>query len=138
MLGLRDVKMRERLLRINDLTLEKAIDICKESEQTSAQLQAMQSGTHDVVSFVRKRQTRDEVSRPTNRTHKKDEYAEESYSSRATRLQVLWASERATRMPCLWANLSKVWKEEPLFRRMYTRTKKCSSSVSSETNHRRR
>ena len=70
-LGLRDDKMRERLLRINDLTLEKAIDICKASEQTSAQLQAMQSGTHDVVSFVRKRQTRHAASTPANRTYKK-------------------------------------------------------------------
>ena len=70
MLGLRDDKMRERLLRINDLTLEKAIDICKASEQTSAQLQAMQSGNHDVVSFVRKRQTRHAASTPANRTYK--------------------------------------------------------------------
>ena len=70
-LGLRDDKMRERLLRINDLTLEKAIDICKASEQTSAQLQAMQSGNHDVVSFVRKRQTRHAASTPANRTYKK-------------------------------------------------------------------
>ena len=70
-LGLRDDKMRERLLRINDLTLEKAIDICKASEQTSGKLQAMKSGTRDVVSFVRKRQTRPAASRPTNRTYKK-------------------------------------------------------------------
>ena len=45
--------------------------ICKASEQTSAQLQAMQSGTNDVVSFVRKRQTRHAASTPTNRTYKK-------------------------------------------------------------------
>ena len=70
MLGLRDDKMRERLLRINDLTLEKAIDICKVLEQTSAQLQAMQIGTYDVVSYVRKRQTHHAASRPTNRTYK--------------------------------------------------------------------
>ena len=63
--------MLERMLRINDLTLEKAIDMCKASEQTSVQLQAIQSGTHDVVSFVRKRQTRHAASRPTNRTYKK-------------------------------------------------------------------
>ena len=31
----------------------------------------MQSGTHDVVSFVRKRQTRHAASTPTNRTYKK-------------------------------------------------------------------
>ena len=37
-LGVRDEKVRERLLRINDLTLSKAIDICKAAEQTSQQL----------------------------------------------------------------------------------------------------
>ena len=58
----------ERLLRINDLTLEKTIDICKASEQTSAQLQAMQSGNQDVVSFVRKRQISHS---PANRTYSK-------------------------------------------------------------------
>ncbi|KAI0210038.1 hypothetical protein LSAT2_005232 [Lamellibrachia satsuma] len=63
--------MRERLLRTNDLPLEKAINIFIASEQTIAQLQAMQSGTHAVVSFVKKRQTRHAASRPTNRTYKK-------------------------------------------------------------------
>ena len=61
-LGLCDHKMRERLLRMNDLTLEKAIDVCKASEQTSAQLQVMQGATQD-VSFVRKRQMR-QTARP--------------------------------------------------------------------------
>ena len=86
MLGLRDDKMRERLLRINDLTLEKAIDICKASEQTSAQLQAMQSGNQDVVSFVRKRQI---SHAPANRTYTKtstpkraQEYQECKYCGR--------------------------------------------------------
>ena len=34
-LGLRDDKVQERLLRINDLSLQKTIDICKAAEQTS-------------------------------------------------------------------------------------------------------
>ena len=34
-LGLRDEKVRERLLRINDLTLHKTVDICKAAEQTN-------------------------------------------------------------------------------------------------------
>ncbi|RLJ22759.1 hypothetical protein DJ031_00295 [bacterium endosymbiont of Escarpia laminata] len=69
-LGLRDDKMRERLLRMNDLTLEKAIDICKAAEQTSAQLQVMQGATQD-VSFIRKRQTRQAASTPHNRTQQR-------------------------------------------------------------------
>ena len=40
-LDLNDDKMRERMLGINDLSLKKAIDMCKADEQTSAQLQVM-------------------------------------------------------------------------------------------------
>ena len=38
MLGIRDDKIRERLLRCNDLTLQKAIDIVKAVEQTEQQV----------------------------------------------------------------------------------------------------
>ena len=52
-LGVRDDKVRERLLRVNDLTLSKAIDICKASEQTSQQLKLIASGTEESVGAVR-------------------------------------------------------------------------------------
>lgn len=51
-LGVRDEKIRERLLRVNDLTLTKAIDICKASEQTSQQLKLITSGTEESVGAV--------------------------------------------------------------------------------------
>ena len=40
-LGIRDDKIRERLLRCNDLTLQKAIDIVKAAEQTEQQVKNM-------------------------------------------------------------------------------------------------
>ena len=40
-LGIRDDKMRERLLRYNDLTLQKAVDIIKAAEQTEHQVKLM-------------------------------------------------------------------------------------------------
>ena len=46
-LGIRDDKVREQLLRVTDLTLQKALDICKMAEQTSQQLKMMSSVTHD-------------------------------------------------------------------------------------------
>ena len=52
-LGVRDEKVRERLLRVNDLTLSKAINICKASEQTSQQLKLIASGTEESVGAVR-------------------------------------------------------------------------------------
>ncbi|XP_067047046.1 uncharacterized protein [Acropora muricata] len=51
-LGVRDDKVRERLLRVNDLTLSKAIDICKSSEQTNQQLKMITSGTEEAVGAV--------------------------------------------------------------------------------------
>ena len=51
-LGVRDEKIRKRLLRVNDLTLSKAIDICKASEQTSQQLKLITSGTEESVGAV--------------------------------------------------------------------------------------
>ena len=53
-LWLNDEKMRERLLRINDFSLEKAIDICKAAKETSAQMQVMHGEMKD-VSFGKKR-----------------------------------------------------------------------------------
>lgn len=55
-LGVRDEKVRERLLRVNDLTLSKAIDICKAAEQTSQQLKLLASGTEESVGAVRTQQ----------------------------------------------------------------------------------
>ena len=55
-LGLRDDKVRERLLRINDLSLLKAVDICKAAEQTSQQIKMMNSGLEDSLRHVRRHQ----------------------------------------------------------------------------------
>ena len=52
-LGVRDDKVRERLLRVNDLTLSKAIDICKAAEQTNQQLKMITSGTEETVGAVK-------------------------------------------------------------------------------------
>ena len=52
-LGIRDDKVREKLLRITDLTLQKALDICKAAEQTSQQLKMMSSASVEMVGAVR-------------------------------------------------------------------------------------
>ena len=52
-LGVRDDKVRERLLRVNDLTLSKAIDIFKAAEQTNQQLKMITSGTEETVGAVK-------------------------------------------------------------------------------------
>ena len=51
-LGVRDEKIREHLLRVNDLTLSKTIDICKASEQTSQQLKLITSRTDESVGAI--------------------------------------------------------------------------------------
>ena len=67
-LGLNNEKMRERLLRINDLSLDKAIDICKAAEETSAQMQVMHGDMQD-VSFVKKRHNRNPPSSTQQRVN---------------------------------------------------------------------
>ena len=66
-LGICDEKVRERLLRVTDLTLQKALDICKAAEQTSQQLKMMSSAPEEEVGVVRQtpqnqRKTRDSTS----------------------------------------------------------------------------
>jgi hypothetical protein len=48
--GIRDAKVRERLLRDNKLTLEKALDIVRAAESTTAQMKEMnlEAGIHAV------------------------------------------------------------------------------------------
>ena len=63
-LGIGDDKVQERLLQVTDLTLQKAIDICKAAEQTSQQLKMMSSTSEEVVGVARQtpqnqRKTRD-------------------------------------------------------------------------------
>ena len=43
-LGIRDDRVRERLLRLNDLSLQQAVDIIKSSEQTQQQVKQMAGG----------------------------------------------------------------------------------------------
>ena len=59
-LGIRDDKMRERLLRYNDLTLQKAVDLIKAAEQTEQQVKLM--GTNVSVNALN--QVRSKRNRP--------------------------------------------------------------------------
>ena len=54
--GIRDAKVRERLLRESQLTLKKTDEICRASESTAAQLKEVSEGsdTVSVVSFRKK------------------------------------------------------------------------------------
>ncbi|XP_074639495.1 uncharacterized protein LOC141897771 [Acropora palmata] len=52
-LGVWDDEVRERLLRLNDLTLFNAIDICKAGEQTNQLLKMITSRTEDMVGAVK-------------------------------------------------------------------------------------
>ena len=69
-LGVRDEKVRERLLRVNDLSLSKAIDICKAAEQTSQQLKLITSGTDESVGAVRKEPKNDLKNEPPQNTRR--------------------------------------------------------------------
>ena len=71
-LGIRDDKMRERLLRYNDLTLQKAVDLIKAAEQTEHQVMLMgASGNVNVLKQGRSKSNRSSMpSRATNNNYR--------------------------------------------------------------------
>ena len=54
MLGIRDDRVRERLLRLNDLTLQQAVDQIKSSEQTQQQVLKQMTGGDTLVHALNK------------------------------------------------------------------------------------
>lgn len=53
-LGTNDLKVQEKLLNIQNVTLETAIEICRNSEATKKQLQSVRSKEEATVDFIRK------------------------------------------------------------------------------------
>jgi hypothetical protein len=53
--GIRDSKIKERLLRDSELTLERAIDICKANEAAQAQMKVLTGAENSAsVNMIRK------------------------------------------------------------------------------------
>ena len=55
MLGVADIRVKERLLRESDLTPEKALDICHAAEASKEQMKVMASDSqcHDVNAIIK-------------------------------------------------------------------------------------
>ena len=71
-LVLQDDRVKERMLREPELTLQKAVDICHAAEYTRIQLQEMTQGaTATSVDFVQKRQFSPPKHKPTRRGKKR-------------------------------------------------------------------
>lgn len=66
-LGVRSKQLRKRLLQERKLTLSKCIDICRSTEATSSQLQAISGTETEDVNKIRHRDSRDK-SRKTDKT----------------------------------------------------------------------
>ena len=49
MAGIQDIKVRERLVRQTDLSLDKAISICREREATKKQVEKIASSPNKIV-----------------------------------------------------------------------------------------
>ena len=70
--GVQDDRVKERMLRETELTLEKAVDICHAAEYTRIQLQEMTQGaTTTSVDSVQKRQYSPPKHKPTHRGKKR-------------------------------------------------------------------
>ena len=67
-LGIRDDRVRERLLRLNDLSLQQAVDIIKSSEQTQQQVKQMAGG--DTAVHERRPDLQENLKKNDNSSHK--------------------------------------------------------------------
>ena len=94
--GIADNNVREHLLRVPDLTLNKALEIAQAAEATQSQLKQMQN-LHEVNAVGKK----------------KRKFFKRKYS--ADRLQGLWQETctRQIKVPCIWPTVQQVWKKQP-------------------------
>ena len=74
--GVKDAPVRKLLLHKRDLTLEKAVDICRGAEATAAQLQKMNTEKEN----VNKVKYHDRKKRPKKRTEKHEDRRERKYT----------------------------------------------------------
>ena len=72
-LGIRDDKMRERLLRLNDLTLQKAVDLIKAAEQTEQQVKLMSGNPGGTLNVNSLKQGSGKNNNRFKKTHQKRE-----------------------------------------------------------------
>ena len=93
-LGVNNVKTRERLLRVPDLTLEKALDVVRSAEATEKQIKDL--GTDASVYGVK----REKITPPNRKTPQNNDLEED------VQLQKLWNKTWRKGMPCLWQNMS--------------------------------
>ena len=72
-LGIRDDKMRERLLRLNDLALQKAVDLIKAAEQTEQQVKLMSGNPGGTLNVNSLKQGSGKNNNRFKKTHQKRE-----------------------------------------------------------------
>lgn len=107
-LGCADHRVQERLLREPDLTLQKALDICRAAEATKGQMQVLQncesnsSSASVSVDHVRSA-SRVDVDNASTRNTKSTK-----------KLWQLWTSTPSTSVSGVWQNVSCVQQSQPL------------------------
>ena len=100
--GIKDEVCRARLLRESDLTLKKAIDICRAQEMSTKQLKSLKGSEEQAVAAIRKstRSRKFSSSRNTKRTEKQRPENTSGKSCRyCGRKHMIWG------LSCLWQNL---------------------------------
>ena len=94
--GIADNNVRECLLQVPDLTLNKALEIARAAETTQSQLKQMQN-LHEVNTVGKRKE---------NFSRKKDEENKEISKRKylADQPQVLWQKTctRQIKVPCIW------------------------------------
>ena len=101
MFGVKEPALRKKLLQERQLTLEKAIDICKSGETTAQHLKDLATATDsNEVNALKLRDGKKATERPKR-------------FKECQKVQILWRKSRAQegKMPGVWKDLRKVRKE---------------------------
>ncbi|XP_071628027.1 uncharacterized protein [Temnothorax longispinosus] len=78
-LGTNDLKVQEKLLNIQNITLENAVEICRNSEATKKQLRSVRNKEEATIDFIRKKKQYDK-SNEKNEELNKDEGSKKQFN----------------------------------------------------------
>lgn len=112
-IGIQDKSTKARLLREKDLSLDKALDMCKSSEVTNKQLKSIQKDekqNSEELNLVqdKRKSTKDKKSPHLKKNAKSKETAQTT-SKQNVQMQILWSAKEACqtdRLSSLWSAMS--------------------------------
>ena len=110
--GIQSNKIRDTLLRKGaDVTLKKAIDVCRADETTDHEMKIIKQEIN-VDALQRNRRRSNNDNREKNATHSSSSNI--SNNEQPEEMQILWKATLPEAMSSIWSNMQKMWEKESL------------------------